>query len=182
MTLFLTSAGFENKKVGRRVLEATGKRPEELMALFVPTAAVTPRQQAILPLCIGEIRELGVKPENILEVEVADIAKLGDPKAYDLMYVAGGVTEHLTREMRTHGFKEWLDRFLENGVYVGVSAGSIALSSESADCLGYLPCGLRVHEEAGDAPGEAAIAPGGTVRLTDNQVLVLEDGRALVLE
>ncbi|MBL8968656.1 MAG: Type 1 glutamine amidotransferase-like domain-containing protein [Spirochaetaceae bacterium] len=180
--MFLTSAGFENKKVGRKALEATGKRPEELKALFVPTAAVTPRQQAILPLCLGEIRELGLKPENILEVEVADIAKLGDIKAYDLMYVAGGDTEHLTKEMRTHGFKERIDRFLENGVYVGVSAGSIALSGESADCLGYLPCGLRVHEEVGDAPGDVAIVPGGTVRLTDNQVLILENGRVLVFE
>jgi len=182
MTLFLTSAGFENKMVGRKALEATGKRPEELKVLFIPTAAVTPRQKAILPLCVGEILELGVKRENLREVEVAGIAKLGNIEDYDLMYVAGGDTEHLTKEMRDKGFKEALDRFLGRGVFVGVSAGSIALSSSSADCLGYLACDLRVHEESGSAPGEIAIVPGGTVKLTDNQALVLDGGRALVLE
>lgn len=54
----MTSAGFENKAIENIYLELIGKKPEEIKALFIPTAAVYPDAIAMLPKCMDDLHLL----------------------------------------------------------------------------------------------------------------------------
>jgi dipeptidase E len=48
---------------------------------------------------------------------------------FDVIYVAGGDTFHLLEEARKVNFKDILDTFLQNKIYIGQSAGSVLLGT-----------------------------------------------------
>ena len=55
MRVMLTSCGLETKKIGAAFLEFLGKAPEEVHALFIPTAAIDADAIEVLPKCMNDL-------------------------------------------------------------------------------------------------------------------------------
>lgn len=163
--LLLTSAGFDNQKIAEKTKELLNHNMKAIKVLFITSAAVTEAQKDILPLCKQEILELGVDDENIDTYDFEyplneEIIK------YDLIYVAGGSTKHLLEKLRP--WKQIIEMFLNHGgLYVGVSAGSIAMTYPRG--LGYLDCKMKVHQKVGDKHFKA----GHYLSLTDDQAVFI---------
>ncbi len=176
--MLLTSAGFENARVREVFLELAGKAPEQMRVMFVPTAAIDPGAIAMLPKCMNDLLGAGVPEANI---RVDDLHERADGRAlcaFDAIYVCGGDTGHLLSRMREAGFGAALERFLEaGGVYVGVSAGSVVMKE-----LGWLECGLAVHQQEGSAPGRIDPERTALVSLTDRQALLIQGQAYRVVE
>ncbi len=49
--ILLTSAGFDNKKIEEKFLELVDKPVGKIKVIFIPTAAITEEQKAIVPFC-----------------------------------------------------------------------------------------------------------------------------------
>lgn len=174
MKLLLTSAGFDNPLVAKQSKKMLIKGMDQVRVLFVITAAETEAQKKILPLCRDEILQLGIRDEHIeaydFEYEMTKSLIL----QYDMIYVAGGSTKKLLSKIKD--WKKVLDHFfLHDGLYVGVSAGSIVMS-KIEDGLNYLDYNLKVHQKHHSIEDEY-------ICLTDNQaVVILVDGMKIIGE
>ena len=65
MRVMLTSCGLETKKIEDAFLEFLGKAPEQVNALFIPTAANNPDAIEVLPKCMNDLLKCGIPKENI---------------------------------------------------------------------------------------------------------------------
>lgn len=175
--LILTSAGFDNKNVEKIFKEMICKDIQEIKVLFIPRAALQSDNQDYIELCKSELIGAGVLESNIHRNDLSNEISKDEITNYDAIYVTGGVTEYLIEYMEKYNFKESLDCFLENnGIYLGVSAGSIALSKHRSEKLGYLKSRIEVHSEVGTDNGEFIDDINNVIKLTDNQaILIVED-------
>ena len=138
MKLLLTSSGISNPSIHDVLVDLLGKPIAESSALFVPTAiypfpggadnafrAVSGNAKS--PLC-----DLGWKSVGILELTaLPSIDKevwTAAVKESDALLVWGGDPVYLSYWMKHSGLAELLPS-LPGTVYVGVSAGSIAMAS-----------------------------------------------------
>ena len=70
-----------------------------------------------------------------------------------------GHTEYLLERINEKGFRNTLLFFIkQGGVYVGVSAGSLAAAGNLKGSMGILECPVRVHCEKGMKVGPAAVS------------------------
>ncbi|MCH4886765.1 hypothetical protein EZV73_04255 [Acidaminobacter sp. JC074] len=172
--IVLTSAGFDNPNIADKVKELLSKDVNNLSVLFVVSAAVTESQKKILPLCKSEIVDLGINEKQIVSYDFDYEISSKEILDYDMIYVAGGSTQALLNKMGD--FKSTLDAFLDQGgVYVGVSAGSVALASNYEDGLGYVSCPIKVHQAAGTREGKIVSDSIDEILLTDVQALLVSD-------
>ena len=178
--ILLTSAGFDNINIANRTVELIKSNVQDAKVLFVISAAVSEEQKRILPLCKREIIELGISEENI---DVYDFEyKIGNSKIkdYDLIYVAGGSTKQLLEKFDLE--KLSISKFLDNGgLYVGVSAGSIAMTSTYANGLNYLNCTLKVHQISGSNNGNIDSKRTAPILLTDDQAVLILDSTVQII-
>lgn len=173
--LLLTSAGFNSNKIIETVKELLDDDMKNMKVLFITTAAVTEEQKKILPLCKNEILELGILDRHI---DTYDFEyPLNDSiKKYDLIYVAGGSTKHLLEKFKT--WKDTLDLFLDDGgLYIGVSAGSIVMTTTHPEGLNYLDCKMKVHQKTGDLHFES----GERLSLTDDQAVLILNEKVTII-
>ena len=176
MNIFLTSAGFDNKEILRLFVKVARIEEKSSKILFVPTAAINAGGREMLPFCRQEILEAGILETNITEAQISEINTINDLNYYCAIYVAGGDTKYLVDEMNKHDFRNILDGYLSNGgVYLGVSAGSIALTNTFPGCLNYINCKLDVHREHGTQSGKINRKTFSEIALTDNQAIVITD-------
>lgn len=179
--IILTSAGFDNKKIGVRFIELLGKPVEHAKVLFIPTAAITVEQKAVVPLCKQDLLEVGILDNNI---SIYDFENTKDSKAireYDAIYVCGGDTRHLLNKFNEGRLD--VEAFINSGgVYVGVSAGSIVLAQNLENNLGYINCQLNVHKKEGHKPGSIDISNCPTINLTDNQAIVINNQKIEIIQ
>lgn len=134
MKLLLTSAGITNPSIAKALFELTGKRPEEITVVFVPTASnveVWDKDWLITDL-------LHLKQLNFKSIEITDISAV-DEKIWkpsferaDVLYFEWGNSCYLMRAMERSGLKEVLPSLLKDKVYVWVSAGSMVTSEDLA--------------------------------------------------
>jgi dipeptidase E len=165
MKLLLTSGGVRNPSIRDALVGLLGKPIEECSALFVPTG-VYPfpggagmawkaiSGQAASPLC-----ELGWKSLGVLELTALPTIREENwaplVRETDALLVWGGDVLYLTHWMRRSGLAGLLPSLTET-VYVGVSAGSIALTPYNCDAefdLQFVPPGSDMGQEAGRALG-----------------------------
>jgi dipeptidase E len=156
MKLLLTSSGIANPSIHDALGDLLGKPIAESSALFVPTgmhpfpgggrgAADAIRGEAKSPLC-----DLGWKSLGVLELTALTSIQ---PESWvptlqetDALLVWGGNVAYLCYWMRQSGLSD-LFSSLENLVYVGVSAGSIATTPYNCDAdwnLQFFPTGSAV--------------------------------------
>lgn len=153
MKFLLTSGGITNASIHAALVELLGKPIAECSALFVPTAMYAyPRHAAMAwrafagktrsPLC-----ELGWKSLGVLELTTLPGLAKEDwvplVEETDALLVWGGDPVYLADWMRRSGLVELLPTLRDKLVYVGVSAGSMAVSSIFSENYTHPPSGQR---------------------------------------
>jgi dipeptidase E len=142
MKLLLTSGGIANQSIEDALVGLLGKPIAESSALFVPTA-IYPfpgggdhAYRAVSGNVKSRLCDLGWKSLGILELTALPSIKreswVPTLQSTDALLVWGGNVMYLSYWLRQSGLAELLPT-LENLVYVGVSAGSIALTPYNCD-------------------------------------------------
>ena len=183
MKLLLTSSGISNPSIHDVLVGMLGKPIAESSALFVPTAIYPFREgpgnalraisgNAKSPLC-----DLGWKSLGVLELTaLPSIDKevwTAAVREADALLVWGGDPVYLSYWMKHSGLADLLPSLRPETVYVGVSAGSIAMSSLFGEAYFDVPkcSGERLSSE-----DLVFTRPEGEVTLT----LVMAEGVGLV--
>ena len=165
MKFLLTSGGICNPSISDALVDLLGKPIAESTALFIPTG-VHPfpggaerawkaiHGQANIPLC-----QLGWKSLGVLELTALPTIReenwVPAVRAADAILVWGGDVLYLTYWLRQSGLADLLPS-LSNTVYVGVSAGSIAVTPYNCDSefdLQFVPDGSDRAQDADRALG-----------------------------
>lgn len=167
MKLLLTSAGISNASIHNALVSLLGKPVAEASALFVPTAIYGIRNggnivRRVINGTLGDpFCEMGWKSIGLLELTALPTIKreLWVPllQETDALLVGGGDCQYLTYWMQQSGLADLLPSLLEKIVYVGLSAGSMIMTSygttyvnhtlpaEAATCLGLLNFAIHPH-------------------------------------
>ncbi len=184
MKVLLTSAGLQTDAIKDLFLKLLPKQPQEIKALFIPTAAVSADAIAVLPKCMNDLLKCGIQNKNITVYDLHLAMSYADLKQFDVVYICGGDTKYLLKRMNEQGFSQvFMSYIQEDGVYVGVSAGSIIAAGNLENNLGLLSCRLNVHCADGHKAGELLVSNDQQICLTDNQAIYLTDfNRAGVVE
>lgn len=176
--IVLTSTGFTNKNIEKKFLELVKLPSDKIKAMFIPTAAITEDAKEVVPLCKEDLLIAGILESNIVAYDLDRIISCDEICNFNIIYVCGGTTEYLLDRMNYVKFNIPLKKFLDNGgVYIGVSAGSVALAQNLPENLGYINCILNVHQEEGI---DTRHCP--TIKLTDNQAIIIEDSSMIIME
>lgn len=183
MKLLLTSSGISNASIHRVLVDLLGKPIAESSALFVPTViypfpgGASNAFQAISGNAKSPLCDLGWKSLGVLELtalpsidkEVWTAAVQGA----DALLVWGGDPVYLSYWMKQSGLADLLPSLRPETVYVGVSAGSIAMASRFGETYFDTPkcSGERLSSEDIVFAG-----PEGEITMT----LVMAEGVGLV--
>lgn len=171
MMMLLTSTGFDNLNIKNKFLELLNKDASSIKVLFIITAANDPDAVRILSGCLDDLTNCGIKDNNIT---IYDMHKLiSNINNYDAIYVCGGSTDYLVDRINELNFKDVLSNY--NGIYVGVSAGSVAISR-----IGLISNALDVHCTNGTSNG--IVNDNKDIYLTDNQGLYIDDNKKIIME
>lgn len=183
--VLLTSAGWADldgnvhTAIRDRFLQMVGKPAAEAKILFVPTAAVEEVAKRMAALCVQELIDAGILPENITHYEPDGRMTEEEALSYDAVYIPGGDTRHLLQEMRRTGFDTLVKQMVYAGkTYVGISAGSLIatpniggpLEAETRG-LALLQAYLSVHCPEGTPPRPDLPLP--HIPLTDRQAVAV---------
>lgn len=146
--LFLTSSGLSDRMV-KMFVDIIGKSPKEMRILYIPTAGFeTDGAREGFAVCLDELAKMGISYENILiynlelllskeykrtysahienPIMVSRLLTLEELRTFDAIFVSGGESTVLCREMVRTGFDKVIKRAINDGlVYVGISAGSM---------------------------------------------------------
>lgn len=165
MKMLLTSGGISNRSITEALVDMLGKPITECSALVIPTA-IYPfaggsrgAWQAITGNAPSPLCELGWKSLGVLELTALPTIREENwvplVRETDALLVWGGDVLYLTHWMRQSGLADLLPS-LTDSVYVGVSAGSIAVTPYNCDAefdLEFVPDGSDMAQEANTALG-----------------------------
>jgi dipeptidase E len=139
MRLLLTSAGIKNTSIHNALEALLGKPIAEASALCIPTAIYPFRGGAagayrfINGSAASPLSELGWKSLGVLELtalpSIDDAAWIPTVQETDALLVWGGDPAYLSHWMRQSGLADLFSSLRRETVYVGVSAGSIAMAA-----------------------------------------------------
>lgn len=176
MRVMLTSCGLETEGIKNKLLDWISKDPGEARAVFIPTAANSPDAISVLPKCLDDLLKCGINKENITVYDLHMPLSAEELNGYDIVYICGGSPEYLLKRVNEAGFDVSLKSFIENnGIVVGVSAGSIIFAGDMPDSLGLLRCGLDVHCGKDDCEDCGAVDMSkDRIRLGNEQALIFE--------
>ena len=166
--LFLTSSGL-TKNMINSFFNIIGKCPEEVKILYIPTAGIeTDGAREGIAICLYELSLMGIRSENIFVYNLELILSKGykrtysayvtdehivsrlmnteELKGFDAVFVSGGESAVLCREMVRTGFDRVIEQAVNAGlVYVGISAGSMYAAGNLADGLNIIPNPIIPH-------------------------------------
>lgn len=167
MRLLLTSAGISNASIHNALVQLLGKPVGECNAVFVPTAIYGIRNggDIVRRVICGELGDpfcnMGWKQLGLLELSALPGIKrelwVEMLQQTDALLVGGGDCQYLTYWMQQSGLAAMLPQLLRKTVYVGLSAGSMIMTSygttygnhtlppETDKCLGLLNFALHPH-------------------------------------
>lgn len=218
MKFLLTSSGISNASIRNALTGLLGKPIAESSALFIPTAiypfpgGANRAWQAISGKAKSPLCELGWKTLGVLELTALPSIKkenwVPTVEETDALLVWGGDVLYLCYWMRRSGLADLLPS-LGKPVYVGVSAGSIAVTPYNCDAefnlqnvppgsdmalegdraLGLVDFALRVHLDREDFPDAsltdmekwAAGIPVPTYAIDDQTAIKVVDGTVEVV-
>ncbi len=185
MNVLLTSCGLETDKITETFLNMLSKEPEEIKAMFVPTAAITPDSVEVLPACLQDLLKIDVKRENITVYDLYDNLEDNLYEKYDVIYLCGGSPKYLLRRVNECSFRQKLLEFIDHsGVILGVSAGSMIFAGNMPDNLGLLPSPLKVHcsKDSCEKPGKYTMNQLDEIKLGNEQAIVFEGDGYIIIE
>ena len=181
--IILTANGFDNKNIGKIFLDFVNKKPENIKAVFVPTAAIYAGAIEVLPGCMHDLLDLGIPDKNIFVYDLHYKMEQEELSTYDSIYFCGGSPQYLLNRINKTGFNTSIKYFVDNGgVYIGVSAGSIVTANNLSNNLGYLNCNLDVHGTDGINVGKFIPENYSKIKLPDNRAIIIKDNNYEVIE
>lgn len=179
--ILLTSAGFENKAIQDKFMELVEKEGKDIKILFITTAAIEPEAIMVLPKCLEDLLNCNIPMENITVYDMHKSIDISVLEKYDAIYVCGGDTSYLVDRINEIRFKEVVNKYINNGgIYIGVSAGSVAASGEYKNGLNFIDNIVDVHCDKGAPIGE--ITSLDNIYLTNDQAIYINDDSAIVIE
>lgn len=149
MKLLLTSGGLTNKSIEKALFDLVGKKAEETVLCFVPTASNV--ETGDKDWLINDLKN--IDKQGFKEVLITDISAVPENiwipqmERADILFFEGGNTYHLMRWMNKSGLTEFLPELLKNKVYVGLSAGSMVTSPDLALRMSQIIYGEDLEEE-----------------------------------
>ena len=193
--LFLTSGGLTDS-MKASFFNIIGKCPEEVKILYIPTAGIeTDGAREGIVICLHELSAMGICTENIFVYNLELILSKGyqrtysayvtdahmasrlmtpeELKGFDAVFVGGGDSAVLCREMVRTGFDRVLEQAIDDGlIYVGISAGSMYAAGNLDDGLHIIPNPIIPHWDG----GKLLSLP------TDSKEIHLADGQMIYIE
>lgn len=171
--IILTSAGFENKKIENIFINMIDNPAHKAKVLWIPTAAIDEASKAVLPKCMNDLLFAGIKKENITIYDLDHELSYEELQQYDSVYVCGGDCNHLLNEMMKVDFVNLINRYVMNdGVYVGVSAGSCICGKDYEKGFNWLTPIIDVHCRKGTKNGNISFNKYKRINLKDSQALI----------
>ncbi|MGC4755849.1 Type 1 glutamine amidotransferase-like domain-containing protein [Micromonospora trifolii] len=165
MKFLLTSGGISNPSISDALVDLLGKPIADSTALFVPTAVhpfpggAERAWKAIHGRADIPLTQLGWKSLGLLELTALPTIReenwVPAVREADALLVWGGDVLYLTYWLRQSGLADLLPS-LSDTVYVGVSAGSIAVTPYNCDAefdMGFVPDGSDMAHGADRALG-----------------------------
>lgn len=135
--IVLTSCGIIDSKLKEEFYSLLKKDINQVKLLYI-TIAVDGEKDSDRTWLYEEyatILDLGIKEENITEYKYQENINFCD---YDAIYMIGGNTFYLLKELREKHLDEKIKEAINNGViYIGSSAGSIILGKTIETALPY---------------------------------------------
>lgn len=192
--LFLTSSGL-TKDMQVTFFGVIGKKPEDVRVLYIPTAGIeSDDAREGFAICLYELSRMGVRSENIMVYNLELLLSKGYERTYsayvknedilsrliteeemmvfDAIFISGGNTNVLCREMVRTGFDSVLEKAVNAGVvYVGISAGSVCMAANMPNGLHVIPNAIIPHWGG----------PKSTVVPKDSGEIYLADGQAVYI-
>ena len=179
--ILLTSTGFENDNIKNKFLELLNCDVTKAKVLFIITAANDPDAVRILSKCLDDLTNCDIPDENITIYDMHRLLSQDEINQYDAIYVCGGSTKYLVDRISELNFKSIIDNYIENdGIYIGVSAGSVAASGNYQNGLCLIKNNLDVHCENGTENG--IITTDNDILLTDNQAIFIDENENIIFE
>jgi peptidase E len=176
MRVLLTSAGLETEEIKEYFVEMLGKDVAEVKALFIPTAAIDAGAIEVLPKCMNDLLKCGIQNKNIRVFDLHIGMEIAELQKYDVVYLCGGDTTYLLERVNATGFNETLINYInDNGMVIGVSAGSLLFSNNLVGNLGLINTRLDVHCPNGEVRGKVEYPLKDNVRLTNTCALVIRE-------
>jgi dipeptidase E len=191
-TILLTSTGLSDPTVFARFKQLAELKGYRTVAI-ITTASEEKSENKYAKLALSQLESLGLSAEFVDLESAPDF----DFSKFDVIYVMGGNTFRLLKFAKLANFSSTLnDLFERDGLYVGVSAGTIILSPsidianeispdpnevrlEDLSSFGLVPFHTAVHydpsEEAGVKTFEKRYST-RVERISDNQALLINDG------
>lgn len=217
MKLLLTSQGVSNQSISDALVELLGKPIEESSALYIPTGVYPfpggagSSWDAMVGSRSGNLAGLGWKTLGVLELTALPTIRKENwvpaVQEADALLVWGGNVLYLTWWLRRSGLADLLPTL--DSVYVGVSAGAIAVTPHNPDvefnvkfvpdghemavggerCLGLVDFAVYPHLDLPEAWGAplaeieewAAGIPSPTYAIDDDTAIRVVDGKVDVI-
>jgi len=183
MKAILTSAGFDNDRLVPVFLNLFDRPVESAKALFIPTALNTPDAREYVHVFLEDLYKVGIIDSNIDEY---DLDKPFDSRRiidYDVVFTCAGDSQYLLNRVNKVNFGIALESFFNNnGVYIGVSAGSDIMALNLPENLGYLNATIKCHAREGHEIGPLDTSSVPLVKLTDNQAILINGDIIEVVE
>ena len=135
--IVLTSCGIIESELKAQFYSLLDKDISQIKLLFITIAVDGEKDpdRTWLKEEYETILNLGIKEENIIEYHYEENT---DFSSYDVIYMIGGNTFYLLKELREKQLDEKIIQAINNGViYVGSSAGSIILGKTIETALPY---------------------------------------------
>ncbi len=176
MRVLLTSAGLETEEIKECFMDMAGKSMAFVKALFIPTAAIDAEAIEVLPKCMHDLLKCGILNENIDVYDLHTGMESGKLQQYDVVYLCGGNTRYLLERINATGFNRSLMEYINNnGLVIGVSAGSIIFCNNLDKNLGLIDTKLDVHCITGEKRGKLTYPLKDNLKLTNTCALVIQD-------
>ncbi len=176
MRVLLTSAGLETEEIKECFVDMAGKDMSFVKALFIPTAAIYADAIEVLPKCMNDLLKCGILAKNIDVCDLHAGMEFEKLRQYDVVCLCGGNTRYLLERINATGFNKSLMAYInDNGLVIGVSAGSLIFSNNLDNNLGLIDTKLDVHCLTGDKRGKLTYPLKNNVRLTNTCALVIRN-------
>ncbi len=171
--IILTSAGFENKNIESIFLNMLDKPVDNARVLWIPTAAIDADAKAVLPKCMNDLLFAGIYKDNITIYNLDYEMQYDELKTFDAVYVCGGDCDYLLRQMLKVDFINLIKQYILNdGIYIGVSAGSCICGNGYKNGFNWLSSVVDVHCQKGTKSGNIASNRYKRINLKDNQAII----------
>lgn len=176
MRVMLTSAGLETEELKEYFMDLAGKEMPLVKALFIPTAAIDADAIEVLPKCMNDLLKCGIRNQNITVYDLHSGMDTKELCQYDVVYLCGGNTRYLLDRILDTEFAQSLMEYInDNGLVIGVSAGSLIFSNNLQNNLGLIDTKLDVHCATGEKRGTVTYPIKENVQLTNTCALVIRD-------